>query len=215
MGVRVGASRLTSPAHEVDHEIDRRGSSSPAQGSAGAVCSGAGDRGRQQTVGVTARRCAAAKACRCMGDGRGRRDRGRGRGSRATCTYAAARAGIGRESATRRACTRHVEQVRFHGNGPTELEGKAAPLARRRLGEQRTPLQRQLTEEYGRARLHGARASCRGALSHPTEYINASGWLTAPRLEVLHTRPVIGAGLGIRQLKLGLVSAQPAPGKSF
>ena len=90
--MRVGASRLTSPAHEVDHEIDRRGSSSPAQGSAGAVCSGAGDRGRQQTVGVTARRCAAAKACRCMGNGRGRRDRGRGRGSRATCTYAAARA---------------------------------------------------------------------------------------------------------------------------
>ena len=32
VGARDGASRLTSPAHEVDHEIDRRGSSSPAQG---------------------------------------------------------------------------------------------------------------------------------------------------------------------------------------
>ena len=70
VGVRIGASRLTSPAHEVDHEIDRRGSNSPAEGSAGAVCSGAGDRGRQQTVGVTVRRCAAAKACRCMENGR-------------------------------------------------------------------------------------------------------------------------------------------------
>ena len=104
--------------------------------------------------------------------------------------------------------TRHAEQVRRHGNGPTKLEGKAAPLARRRLGEQRTPLERQLTGEFGRARLHGARASCRGAFSHPTEYINASGWLTTPRLEVLDTRPVAGAGSGIRQLKIGLGSAR-------
>ena len=101
-----------------------------------------------------------------------------------------------------------MEQVRCHGNCPTELDGKAAPLARRRLGEQRTPLERQLTEEYGRARLHGARASCRGALSHPTECSNASGWLTAPRLEVLVSRPVAGAGSSIRQLKIGLASAR-------
>ena len=101
-----------------------------------------------------------------------------------------------------------MEQVRFHGNGPTELEGKAAPLARRRLGEQRTPLQRQLTEEYGRARLHGAPASCRGALSHPTECSNASGRLAAPRLEVLVSRLVAGAGASIRQLKIGLASAR-------
>ena len=104
--------------------------------------------------------------------------------------------------------TRHAEIVRRHDNGPTKLEGKAAPLARRRLGEQRTPLERQLTGEYGRARLHGARASCRGAFSNPTEYINASGWLTTPRLEVLDTRPVAGAGSGIRQLKIGLGSAR-------
>ena len=148
-----------------------------------------------------------------VGVHRGRRDRGRGRGREAgdgalRCACLAWLARLGRESATRRACTWHVEQVRCHGNGPTEPEGKAAPLARRRLVEQRIPLQRQLTEEYGRARLHGARASCRGALSHPTECSNASGWLTAPRLEVLVSRPVAAAGASIRQLKIGLASAR-------
>ena len=145
---------------------------------------------------------------------RGRRDRGRGRrGREAGDVHYAARAwyswrdSAGSLSRDARA-TRHAEQVRRHGNGPTKLEGKAAPLARRRLGEQRTPLERQLTGEFGRARLHGARASCRGAFSHPTEYINASGWLTTPRLEVLDTRPVAGAGSGIRQLKIGLGSAR-------
>ena len=89
-----------------------------------------------------------------------------------------------------------------------ELEAGGACRAARPPSAGRAAYPARTSGEYGRARLHGARASCRGALSHPTECSNASGRLTAPRLEVLVSRPLAGAGASIRQLKIGLGSAR-------
>ena len=102
------------------------------------------------------------------------------RGRWATCLARLARQVVCHETRV------HLEQVKRHGSGPTELEGKAAPLARVRLGRSSVPhsLKRHASthrrvRSCALARGTGALQGC--PLAPPTETSRA-GW---PAPEIL------------------------------